>query len=1060
MEYNQWSETLRIINADNDLNESNIIEKIKEKLGENSDTYREWHDSQFNISHAFNGQFTLLHVAAGNGYRKIVEALKKNRVDINALDKDDKTPLHYAAQNCPEEILFLMGIGANSNIKDVNGKTPSNYYAQRNNKETKDVIIKDQESANILHKVKFNTCLAAKNGHIEALKTLITKGAKIDAVDENGLTTLYWTARNGYTEILETLIAKGARIDVVDKDGLTALHWAARNGHTETVRALMERVDVNVTDKMGYTPLYWAAVGGHIETAKALIEKGAKVDAADNAGLTPLHWTVQNCNQEMMEVLIKNKADVNKVSKHGYTPLHFAVETENKEIVKILTKNKASFYIEDNFGSIPLQYAADNGLTDIVEVLIENKENFNVADKNALLLSWAAENGYTEIVKALIGNNTDINKIDAEGYTPLYRAVRNDHVEIVNALLQKGANPLLGNRDVETLKRLAELIKGNESRHPEETQQEKKQVGDEYELFKYSLLLRDNGLLIDVVGKGTFDNLICTWFVDVSGLTKNQENLNAELLSIFKDIPSKDVYVELETFLKKNANDQDLNKVLNLQRGESKLTLLHVVSSMDWRKEQYVNLLLEAKADPNVKDDRGKTPLHYATDENIIKTLSREAKLNEQDNEGKTPLDIAINNHNYEVEKLLLTTEQRSLKKELYNALGNPTKLKELLKKQKDNQDLKRILNLHNDEGKSKILQFACEEAKRLLLEAGTAKGSDRKERVFEPGTLWDNLMLRQQQALGTFLVRVEAAKNMNELKQIVNEAIASGVKLNLPKQGKLYGKTYESKYGFMDYVVRKISKLKKESKVASDVEVASGIVCQLVSEGAVLYNIKSIHVIDELEEFEGHKNNMKQAFVDYKNHTLKFMEIAKSAVSGRVKDAKMDNSTFYLRCSKDSTVKVAEIINGARSLSFSQKSMEYRRDVIRIGKSEVEIITEKGIRNYTDLAGGSDIVLTFPTSLGELEVRLYPDKKNQDLIRVEGNKEMLKELEDCGEEVGKNCRLGGLSVKEAIERGYFIRSGELMRFEAMSSSVNSSLDNVSLPFSVKESIQKVWSGA
>ena len=72
----------------------------------------------------------------------------------------------------------------------------------------------------------------------------------------------------------------------------------------------------------------------------------------------------------------------------------------------------------------------------------------------------------------------------------------------------------------------------------------------------------------------------------------------------------------------------------------------------------------------------------------------------------------------------------------------------------------------------------------------------------------------------------------------------------------------------------------------------------------------------------------------------------------------------------------------------------------------------------------------------------------------------MLKELEDCGEEVGKNCRLGGLSVEKAIGQEFFTRSGELMRFEAMSSSVNSSLEDVSLPFPVKEVIQQVRSGA
>lgn len=79
---------------------------------------------------------------------------------------------------------------------------------------------------------------------------------------------------------------------------------------------------------------------------------------------------------------------------------------------------------------------------------------------------------------------------------------------------------------------------------------------------------------------------------------------------------------------------------------------------------------------------------------------------------------------------------------------------------------------------------------------------------------------------------------------------------------------------------------------------------------------------------------------------------------------------------------------------------------------------------------------MTFYTSEGELEVRLYPDTRNKDLIRVEVNNQgLLKQLKDCKEEIGKNCLFGELSVNQAIKQGYFVRSGKLMRSEAMSQS-------------------------
>ncbi|EAL59371.1 ankyrin repeat domain protein, partial [Wolbachia endosymbiont of Drosophila ananassae] len=81
-------------------------------------------------------------------------------------------------------------------------------------------------------------------------------------------------------------------------------------------------------------------------------------------------------------------------------------------------------------------------------------------------------------------------------------------------------------------------------------------------------------------------------------------------------------------------------------------------------------------------------------------------------------------------------------------------------------------------------------------------------------------------------------------------------------------------------------------------------------------------------------------------------------------------------------------------------------------------------------------IVLTFYTIQGELEVRLYPDTQNKDLIRVEVNdQDLLEELKNCNEKIGKNCLLGGLPVDQAIERGFFTRSGKLCQYSETVSS-------------------------
>ncbi|MDG7055577.1 MAG: ankyrin repeat domain-containing protein [Wolbachia endosymbiont of Menacanthus eurysternus] len=787
--------------------------------------------------------------------------------------------------------------------------------------------------------------------------------------------------------------------------------------------------------------------------------------------------------------------DQEKLNKELFDILHNDLNGSTIEDINSLLRKGADPNAQNQDGTTPLHVAVNSGCKEVVEVLIKNKANIHAVDKDKHTpLYWAAKNGHKEVVEVLIKNEANVNAVNKDRYTPLYWATQNGHTKVAKALIDKGANPLLGYKNVRFLKHLITLIRNDSSKHPEkveEPQQVKEPVDDEYELLKYSLLLRENRPLIDVVEKDTFDSLLCAWFAEVSNLTPDQKKLNDKLLGILKGFlfynneSRNDRIKELKDFLDKNEdNKEDLSIIINLGRGESRLTLLHALSSInDLLIEEFINLLLKAGADLNAKDDSERTPLHYAAYSGCdnIDLLLRKGARSIPDKQGKTPVEIAIDNHNYHAEYYFLTDEQRSLEEELYNALRDHTQLEKLLNEPKNTQNLKRILNLRTDKGKSQILQHIrnihdetiCKEAERLLLKAGAIdyEGLNKEEHLPKPGTLWDNLVLNQQKLLKFFLHKVGEAQDMNELKQVVIQAIDYGVRFNFPHQGKLYGKTYESKYSFTDYVIKRIkdiSESKKNPKVASD------IVCELVSRGAVLYNIDSTFVIDTLEsEFKDHKTNMKEAYEDYVNFTLQFMEVAKSATSGKIKNAKLDNSTLYLEYSEDSTIHVAEITDGARDLGLTGET-GYGRDVIKIGKSEVEIITQNDIRYYTDLADGSDIVLTFPTSLGELEVRLYPDKQNQNIIRVEGNKEMLKKLEDCGEEIGQNCRWGGLPVKEAIGREYFTRSGGLMRFEAMSpyekvlgkaeaavkglepgSIVNSSLDNTSSKCGSTHSVER-----
>ncbi len=74
-------------------------------------------------------------------------------------------------------------------------------------------------------------------------------------------------------------------------------------------------------------------------------------------------------------------------------------------------------------------------------------------------------------------------------------------------------------------------------------------------------------------------------------------------------------------------------------------TALH--HALQWGQTECITLLLERGIDPNVRDNRGRTPIFWAigsqaSKANIQQMLAKGADINTRSNEGKTPLGEAM----------------------------------------------------------------------------------------------------------------------------------------------------------------------------------------------------------------------------------------------------------------------------------------------------------------------------------------------------------------------------------------------------------------------------------
>ncbi|WP_353283578.1 ankyrin repeat domain-containing protein [Wolbachia endosymbiont (group A) of Pogonocherus hispidulus] len=203
----KWKEALSAVDADNDLNESNVIDKIKEKLkAADQSEYERWKKFDFDLAY-------LLHKAVRGNFIEIVSALIEKGANVNAIDTVENTPLLVAVERGYIEIVStLIEKGADVNVEGgFHSSTPLYCAIERNN--------------------------------AEIVKSLVEKGADVNAADlSSQYAPLHCTARYGNAEIVKSLVEKGADVNAVDLfSQCTPLHYAARHGSAEIVKFLVEK---------------------------------------------------------------------------------------------------------------------------------------------------------------------------------------------------------------------------------------------------------------------------------------------------------------------------------------------------------------------------------------------------------------------------------------------------------------------------------------------------------------------------------------------------------------------------------------------------------------------------------------------------------------------------------------------------------------------------------------------------------------------------------------------------------------------------------------------------
>jgi ankyrin repeat protein len=214
--------------------------------------------------------------------------------------------------------------------------------------------------------------LIQKNGPTLLIRDYLRRGA--DPNHSEHTTPLILASDR--PDVIRLLLDNGARVNTVDQNGLTALKSAASKNNVKSMDLLVRagaRVNITSPEK---SALYHAIEGNGLDAVKYLLRHGADPYRLYNM-ISPLHASVFTQNADIVKEMIA--ATKPRIASHGVGPLNTAIRNGYDNIATLLIRAGVNLNSTSD-PEMPLVMASIFGRTQIVRLLLRGGANVNQVD--------------------------------------------------------------------------------------------------------------------------------------------------------------------------------------------------------------------------------------------------------------------------------------------------------------------------------------------------------------------------------------------------------------------------------------------------------------------------------------------------------------------------------------------------------------------------------------------------------------------------------------------------------------------------------------------------------